>query len=183
MWKLDITNNLNHMNKCKILMIFLLFISCEPNKTTKLNTYLTNDSISMWDITMERYVELKDTSYIHRYFRSISFSSDFNCERYAKTIYNDRMIDFLGPEPNYLGLCNKWEILNDSIVKLNCRDIFEIKIINKDTLFLLDSLGIKKHEMYRVKVPWNIDKELIQIRNEKVESGEYLDKKVYNEWW
>src|SRR5690606_19555723 len=175
--------NLNHINKFKILMIIFLFIACQPNKSEEMRTYLTNDSISMWDITMERHVQLRDTSYIHRYFRSISFSSDFICERYVKTIYNDRMIDFLGPEPNYIGLCNKWEILNDSIVKLNCRDIFAIKIINKDTLFLFDSLGIKKHEMYRVKTFWNIDKERIKIRDKKIENGEYLDKKVYNEWW
>ena len=94
-----------------ILILLGFLFSCKQNKQDKLINYFTNDSISMWDIVTERKVELKDTSYIHLYYSSISFSSDFTCERYAKTISNDRMIDYLGPKPNYLGLCNKWEFI------------------------------------------------------------------------
>lgn len=49
--------------------------------------YLTNDSISMWDITMKRLAVLSDTSYYHHYFRSISFRKNFECDQYAKTIW------------------------------------------------------------------------------------------------
>lgn len=162
-----------------ILILLGFLFSCKKNKQDILINYFTNDSISMWDIVTERKVELKDTSYIHLYYRSISFSSDFICERYAKTISNDRMIDYLGPIPNYLGLCNKWEFINDSIIKLNCKDVFIFKIINKDTLYLFDSLQIKKHEMYRVNSNWNIDKDLLNIKKEKIRSGHYLNDIVY----
>lgn len=163
----------------KILLFLVFLFSCKQNKKDVLITYLTNDSVGMWDIVTERKVELKDTSYIHFYYRSISFSSDFTCERYAKTIWNERIIDYLGPIPNYLGLCNKWEIINDSIIKLNCKDVFVFKLINKDTLYLFDTLQIKKHEMYRVNNNWNIDKGSLNIKKEKIRRGHYLDDIVY----
>ena len=70
-------------------------------------------------------------------------------------------------------------MLNDSTVKLNCNNIFVVRIISKDTLFLIDVSGIKHHEMYRVQPPWNINEESVKIRDEQVKSGEYLDKRTY----
>ena len=168
------------MNKVIICLIVSLFLfNCKKTKEDELFTYLTNDSISMWDITMKRLTVLSDTTYYHHYFRSYLFQDDFICESFAKTKNGIRLIDFLGPEPNLRGLCNKWEILNDSTVKLNCKNIFVIRKISRDTLHLIDTLGVKQHEMYRVQPPWNIDEESVKIRDKQVESGEYLDKRVY----
>ncbi len=166
------------MKKIGLLLLVCLMMGCKKEKEGIL-IYLTNDTISMWNMKISRLVILDDTTYYHHYFRSISFGENFECNQYAYTVYGDRIIDFLGPKPNYLGLCNKWEILNDSTVKLNCRDVFVIKIISRDTLHLIDTLGVKQHEMYRVQPPWNIDEESVKIRDKQVESGEYLDKRVY----
>lgn len=91
----------------------------------------------------------------------------------------DRHMKVLGPEPGYADLCNKWEVLNDSTVKLNCKNVFVVRIISKDTLHLIDVSGIKKHGMYRVQQSWNIDEETLKFRDEQVKSGEYLDKRTY----
>ena len=168
------------MNKVIICLIVSLFLfNCKKTKEDELFSYLTNDSISMWDITMKRLTVLRDTTYYHHYFRSISFDKNFECNQYGYTIYGARIMDVLGPKPNYLGLCNKWEILNDSTVKLNCKNIFVIRKISRDTLHLIDTLGVKQHEMYRVQPPWNISEKSIKRRDREVESGEYLDKRVY----
>src|SRR5690606_10445309 len=164
-----------------ITSLFILLTSCTKSKKEELKAYLTNDSISMWDITMKRLAVLSDTTYYHHYFRSISFGGNFECNQYAYTIYGDRIIDFLGPKPNYLGLCNKWEILNDSTVKLNCRDVFVVRIISRDTVHLIDTLGVKQHEMYRVQPPWNIDEETVKIRDKEVKSGKYLENDIDGE--
>jgi len=162
-----------------VLIACILLTSCGKTKKEELREYLTNDSISMWDITMKRLTVLSDTTYYHRYFRSYLIQDDFVCEAFAKTRNGIRYIDFLGPKPNLRGLCNKWEILNDSTVKLNCRDVFVVRIISRDTVHLIDTLGVKQHEMYRVQPPWNIDEESVKIRDKRVESGEYLDKRIY----
>ena len=168
------------MNKFIIcILISLFFLSCEKNKEKELFAYLTNDSISMWDITMKRLTVLSDTTYYHHYFRSYLIQDDFVCEGYAKTKIGERLLSIWGSEPNYAGLCNKWEILNDSTIKLNCRDVFVVRIISRDTVHLIDILGVKQHEMYRVQPPWNIDEESVKIRDKQVESGKYLDKRVY----
>lgn len=168
------------MNRLIIyLLIFLCFYSCKKHKENKLHIYLINDSLSMWDVTMKTLINFDDTTYYHHYFRSYLFKDDFICEGYAKTKIGDRLLSIWGPEPNYAGLCNKWEILNDSTVKLNCRDVFVVRIISRDTVHLIDTLGVKQHEMYRVKPPWNIDEESVEIRDKQVESGEYLDKRIY----
>lgn len=162
-------------------IIFPMFFSCEKTKEDELFSYLTNDSISMWNVTMSSLAVLSDSTYYHHYFRSISFDENFECNQYAYTIYGDRMIDFLGPEPNYLGLCNQWGILNDSTVKLNCRDVFVVRIISRDTVHLIDTLGVKQHEMYRVQPPWNIDEELVKMRDKEVKSGKYLENNLDGE--
>lgn len=164
-----------------LILIVLFLFGCQSKLTNKekLLNYLTNDSISMWDITMKRLAVLSDTSYYHNYFRSISFRKNFECDQYAKTIWGDRHMEVLGPEPGYADLCNKWEILNDSTVKLNCKNVFVVRIISKDTLHLIDVSGIKKHEMYRVQQPWNIDEETVKFIDKQVKSGEYLDKRTY----
>lgn len=163
-----------------VFLLLLIFpISCDVSKKEELFDYLTNGKVSMWDITAKNYIKLRDTAYYREYIRSISFDVNYNCERYMKVICCDRIIDILGPKPNYRGLCNKWEILNDSTVKLNCKDVFVVKIISRDTVHLIDTLGIKQHEMYRVKPPWNIDKESVLNKNKEIESGEYLDNRIY----
>ena len=168
------------MNKVIICLIVSLFLfNCKKTKEDELFSYLTNDSISMWNITMKRLAVLRDTTYYHHYFRSISFDKNFECNQYAYTIYGDRIMDVLGPKPNYSGLCNKWEILNDSTVKLNCKNIFLIRKVSRDTLHLIDTLGVKQHEMYRVQPPWNISEKSIKRRDREVESGKYLDNRVY----
>src|SRR5690606_29188112 len=118
------------MNKFIIFILISLFLfSCKKNKEKELFIYLTDDSISMWDITMKTVIKFDDTTYYHHYFRSYLFKDDFICEGYAKTKIGERLLSIWGPEPNYAGLCNKWEILNDSTVKLNCRDVFVVKVI------------------------------------------------------
>ena len=53
-----------------------------------------------------------------------------------------------------------------------CKEVFVIKKINKDTVYLYDLEGFKAHEMYRVSPPWNINQESVRIRDNKVDSGE-----------
>ena len=169
------------MNKYLVYFIIsFIFFGCKKEKK-EIFIYLTNDTISMWNMRMSRLVILDDTTYHHHYFRSISFCENYECNQYAYTIYGDRIIDFLGPKPNYLGLCNKWEILNDSTIKLNCRDVFVVKVISRDTLHLIDTLGIKQHEMYRVQPPWNIDEESVKLRDKEVKSGKYLENNMDGE--
>lgn len=162
-----------------LLMFFLLLLSCKHSKENKLSEYFTNDTISMWDMKMVSLQQLRDTTYYHNYFRSYLFQKDFICENYAKTNSGIRLIEILGSKPNYAGLCNKWEILNDSTIKLNCKNIFVVRIISKDTVHLIDTLGIKQHEMYRVEPPWNIDEESVRIRDKQIKTGEYLDNNIY----
>jgi len=177
--KSSMIQSLNIMNKILYLGLFLLLTNCDFIKKPTLVEYLSNDSIQMWDITMYNYIELRDTSYFHKFLRSISFDKNFQCEQYARIICCERIIDVLGPKPNHFGLCNKWELLNDSTVKLNCKDVLVVKIINRDTVHLIDTLGIKQHEMYRVSPPWNVDKESVLIKNKKIENGEYLENISY----
>ncbi|QMI84724.1 hypothetical protein H1R17_06275 [Flavobacterium sp. xlx-214] len=167
------------INVAIVFVIFFCLISCNKTKKEELKQYLTNDSMAMWDITMKNFVELKDTSYYHHYYKSYLIYSNFVCDKFAKSRDGNRFIEFLGPKPNLIGLCNQWEIKNDSTIILNCKDVFVVKIINRDTLYLFDTLGIKKHEMYRDKTPWNIDEESVLIKNKQVESGEYLDPYIY----
>lgn len=155
----------------------LLFSSCHKKKI--LHEYLTNDSVSMWDMKINTLIELKDTSYNHSYFKSYLFDEEFNCQVFRNLIWGERIAQVIGPQSNILGLCDKWEILNDSTIKMNCDETFVVKIINRDTLYLFDTLGVKKHEMYRVSKPWNINQESVNIRDKLIESGEYLDNRSY----
>lgn len=155
----------------------LVFSSCA--KKNVLREYLTNDSISMWDMKINTLIELRDTSYNHSYFKSYLFKEDFNCQVFSKLIWDERVAEIIGPKPNILGLCDKWEILNDSTIKVNCVDTFVVKIINRDTIYLFDTLGVKKHEMYRVSKPWNINEESVEIRDKLIESGDYSGNIVY----
>ena len=169
------------MNKLLIIIVFLFFLFGCSEKKKDIEIILTNDSISMWDIRRCDKVEINGVAYPHCYMESISFNINGICELYKKRILNDRKIIILGPKPNYLGLCNKWEILNDSTIKLNCRDVFVVKVISRDTLHLIDTLGIKQHEMYRVQPPWNIDEESVKLRDKEVKSGKYLENNMDGE--
>lgn len=176
---LNMTKHLNFLINIILFITCLFLLSCSFDKKRNLSSYLTNDSISMWDMKMNRLIKLKDTTYQHYYYKSFLFNKNLVCERYSKTKTGERLIDIIGPKPNYLGLCNRWEILNDSIIKLNCTDTFVIKIISEDTLYLFDRFGVKQHEMYRVDLPWNIDEESVKIHNEQIENEKYLDNKIY----
>lgn len=167
------------MNRLIYLLFLLCFYSCKKHRESTLHTYLTNDSLSMWDITTRDSIMLNDSLHYYEYTKSISFDISGQSNRYDILVNKKRRIQIIGPKLNYAGLCNKWEILNDSTVKLNCRDVFVIKIISRDTLHLIDTLGVKQHKMYRVQPPWNIDEESIKTRDNQLESGEYLDRRVY----
>lgn len=91
----------------------------------------------------------------------------------------DRHARRIGPKVNVTGKCNRWEMLNDSVIKMNCDETFVVKIINRDTVYLFDTLGVKKHEMYRVFKPWEINQESVEIRDKLIESGEYLSPYLY----
>ena len=154
----------------------LLFSSCHKKKI--LHEYLTNDSVSMWDMPiMELQVIDDDSSYFERTI-SFLFYKDLTCDVFNLGM-RDRHARRIGPKVNVTGKCNKWEMLNDSVIKMNCVDSFVVKIINRDTLYLFDALGVKKHEMYRVSKPWNINEESVEIRDKLIESGEYLSSYLY----
>lgn len=138
-----------------LIMIFLV-ISCKKSKQEELITILTNDSMSMWNVTMQTYIELKDTTYYHDYYKSLMFTKDFICDEFALLRSGIRNISLRDSIPNSFGYCNRWEILNDTMIKINCKEIFVIKKISKDTVYLYDLDGFKAHEMYRVSPPWNI---------------------------
>lgn len=165
-------------NSFKLIFFFIfLFTSC--NRNNQIFDTLTNDSSSMWDmkIVEKRKVGEHDSISINRHV-SYLFHKNFVCE-----VFNvgptDRIALKIGPKINVTGLCNKWEIVNDSIIKLNCKKLFIVKIIDKDTLYLFDTLGVKKHELYRVKKPWNINKESVNVRDKLIENNEYLSPYIY----
>src|SRR5690554_2424548 len=164
-------------NSFLILVVLIFFISCE--KENEIKNFLTNGSSSMWDMPIieKRMIGEQDSIIIQRSI-GLLFHEDYKCERFnvGKT---KRTALRIGPKVNVTGLCNKWKILNDSTIKLNCKDIFVVKMISKDTLYLLDTLGVKKHEMYRVSQPWNIDEKSVKIRDKLIESEEYLSPYIY----
>ena len=149
---------------------------CKKQKS-EIESILTNDSISMWDRTEYEMDTLEDGSLKERiYIRSVSFQTNGYANLYVKTrFHNERHIVTLGPEPDFYGACNRYELLNDSTIKMFCYEKFTIKIISRDTLQLLDSLGNKVHDLYRVPPPWNIDKFWIERRNKEVRSGKYKE--------
>lgn len=155
---------------------FIVFSSC--TKKNVLREYLTNDSVSMWDMPiMELQVIDNDSSYFERTI-SFMFHKDLTCEVFNLGM-KDRHSRRIGPKVNVTGKCNRWEILNDSVIKMNCDETFVVKIINRDTVYLFDTLGVKKHEIYRVSKPWKIDQESVEIRDKLIESGEYLSPYLY----
>lgn len=164
-----------------IIFSFILvsFFNCNENKNSTLIKLLTNDSISLWDKKIYDSIYSDDGYYYYNRFESISFDINYDCELYYKTIDDNRIIKILGPMINKDGLCNKWEIINDTTIKLNCNEIFIVEIINRDTLILYDQNYIKKHELYRVIEDWNIDKESLIKKNEAIESEDYLSPIVW----
>lgn len=160
-------------NYFMILIISLVLMGCKKEKRD-IEILLTNDSISLWDIRIYYKTESNGITIYDDFLESISFNTNGLCELYKNMIYKKRKIEILGPKPNYLGLCNKWEIINDSTIKINCRDTFVVRIISRDTIHFYDTLGVKKHELYRVPPPWNIDEESVKRRDREVESGAYL---------
>jgi len=164
-------------NSFIIFLLFILFSSCK-NKKNEILEYLSDNDSSMWNMVVkEKHIYDNDTLSFERTI-SFLFRSDYTCEVYNLGPLRRHALR-IGPKPNVTGLCNKWEILNDSTIKLNCKDIFVVKMISKDTLYLLDTLGVKKHEMYRVSQPWNIDEKSVKIRDKLIESGEYLSPYIY----
>lgn len=153
------------MNKIIFLLIICLsFFSCK--KENKVFTILTSNSVSLWDISFYEELYIDDSVYLHKRTRSISFHSNFDCFTYTKWRTGERTIDIIGSKKNYLGLCSKWELINDSLIFLNCKNKFTVRIINRDSINLIDSLGIVKYQLKRVRKPWRIDKESL-IRREK----------------
>lgn len=164
--------------KIRSLFLILLLISCntEEKKTIE---YLSEDSLSMWDMPIkEMQVVDNDTIY---YGRTISFlfHNDFICEVFNLGLKKERYAIQIGPKVNYTGKCMRWKIINDSTIQLNCKDVYILKPQSRDTLFLFDVSGIKVQEMYRVAKPWNINQNSLKIRNELIENEEYLDNKIY----
>lgn len=164
-------------NNLSILLVLIFFASC--GKEYEIKNFLTNGSSSMWDMPIieKRMMGERDSIIIRRSI-GLLFYKDYKCERFNVGEANRTALR-IGPEVNITGLCNKWEILNDSTIRINCKDIFIVKIISKDTLYLFDTLGVKKHEMYRVKQPWNINEASVKIRDKLIESGEYLSPYLY----
>lgn len=161
------------MNDIKCILIILLFIiSCK--KEQKVFSILTNNSVSMWDMSYYEEVNFNDTLYIKKRTRSISFHSNFDCFTYGKWRTGERTIDIIGPQKNYLGLCSKWELINDSVISLNCKDTVVVRIINKDSIELVDKFGTIKFYLKRVQKPWNIDNESLKRRQQEVKTGEYI---------
>lgn len=161
------------MNKIIFLLIMCLtFFSCK--KEVSLFTLLTNNSTSLWDISFYEELSIGDSVYLHKRTRSISFHSNLDCFTYSKLRTGERTIDIIGPKKNYLGLCSKWKLINDSVIFLNCKDTFIVRIINKDSIDLIDSLGIIKYHLKRVQKPWDIDEESLKRREQEIKTGEYI---------
>lgn len=160
------------MNRFLFFLVIFFFSSC--NKENKLKKILTDDDKSLWDIPYdELYVNLNNDSIILQKTLSLLFYKDFTCERFNLGPIG-RVAVMIGPEINYLELCNKWRIINDSTIEVNCKDIYIIKVINNDTLHLFDKNGIKKHEMYRVQKNWNIHEESVKIRDRLIKNKDYI---------
>src|SRR5690606_34146918 len=152
-------------------------LSCDKSEK-KLVEYLTQNNRSMWDMPInEMQVIDNDTTYFERR-NSYLFYENYICEVY-KLGPKQRHAVRIGPKPNVTGLCNKWEILNDSTIKMNCKNIYTLKMIDRDTLYLINLSGKKEYEMYRVYEPWYIDMESVNIRDSLIQSGEYLSPYIY----
>jgi len=167
------------MNRIIFLVLLLLvFFSCQNEK--RVFTILTNDSVSLWDISFYEEANINDSLYLRKRTKSISFHTNFDCFTYVKWRTGERTIDVIGPQKNYLGLCSKWELINDSIIFLNCKNKFTVRIINRDSIDLVDSLGIVKFHLKRVQKPWNIDENSLKRREREVKTGEYIKQPIYN---
>lgn len=161
------------MNKLIFLFIICIsFSSCKKEK--EVFTILTDNSASLWDISFYEEASIGDSTYLFQRTRSISFHNNYDCFTYTKWRTGERTIDIIGPQKNYLGLCSRWELINDSLIFLNCKNKFTVRIINRDSLDLIDSLGNVKFQMKRIQKPWNIDKESLKRREQEVKTGEYI---------
>lgn len=162
------------MNKIIVLLIICLsFFSCKKEK--EVFTILTDNSVSLWDISFYEEVSLDDSTYLFQRTRSISFHKNHDCFTYAKLRTGERIIYIIGPQKNYLGLCSRWELINDSLIFLNCENKFTVKVINKDSVDLIDNKGNLKFQMKRVQRPWNIDKESLERREQEIKTGKYIE--------
>jgi len=165
------------MNKIIFLFIICIsFFSCK--KKEKVFTILTDNSTSLWDISFYEEAYIDDSTYLFQRTRSISFHNNFDCFTYTKWRTGERTIDIIGPKKNYLGLCSKWELINDSLIFLNSENKFTVRIINKDSVDLIDSLGNVKFQLKRVKKTWNIDKKSLKRREQEVKTGEYIKEPI-----
>ena len=153
-----------------IFLFITIFLSCKKESKSELHKLLTNDSISLWDY--EKYFD-NDTSYFSN--GSISFDSSLNCDLYNKLISGKRLVLAIGPEPDSDGVCDKWSIINDSTINVNCRFFYTVRKITNDSLILIDTLENRKLILVRVKSNWDIDEESLIEKKERIKTGKYLN--------
>ena len=91
-------------------MIFILSCNNKNNTQDLIRLYLTNDSIQVWD------------SYTFDKDQKISYSFDRlgRCEFYGLGIDGVRRIYPYDSIPNEYGICNRWELINDSTLNIMC---------------------------------------------------------------
>lgn len=157
-----------------LLTIIVFIFSCKENYHSDFKSNLTNDSIEMWNSYLPMTGENENISF--------SFNSDGNAEIYGIDIYGNRKIHAYDSIPNDYGICNRWELINDSTLTIMCNSEYRILSYEKDSIRLkkLNNPGKDKiRVLYKVKGNWNIDKERLLWRDSIIEARRE-QRKIYD---
>lgn len=119
------------MKHCLILLSSLLLFQCRAKND--ISRILTKEDKTYWDYY--KYSEISNDIQI----QSLSFSKNGECEFYAVTIDGKRQHYEVTDYSKLIGKCNKWKLVNDSIINIRCRWDFKYKIINDSTISLINT--------------------------------------------
>lgn len=129
------------MKHCLILLSSILLFQCRAkNDVSKV---LTKEDTTYWDYY--KYSKISNESQI----QSLSFSKNGECEFYAVTIDGKRQHYKLTAYSKLIGKCNKWKLINDSIINIRCQWDYQYKVINDSTISLINTQTKEKKILHK----------------------------------
>ncbi|SUP53876.1 Uncharacterised protein [Weeksella virosa] len=132
-----------NMKNWIILLCSLLFFQCDYRND--LYNLLTKEDITYWD-----YYKYSDISGDKR-IQSLSFSKNGECKVYSVTVDGKRNNYELSDYSKLIGECDKWRIINDSVINIRCKWDYKFTIINDSTIYLKNNHTKEVKKLYKSK--------------------------------
>lgn len=126
---------------CLILLSSILLFRCRAKND--ISTILTKEDTTYWDYY--RYTDISKEKWI----QSLSFSKNGECKVYAITIDGKRLNYKLTDYSKLIGKCNKWELINDSVINIRCQWDYKYKVINDSTISLVNTQTKEKKILHK----------------------------------